>query len=307
MKEEELLKKWLLDKLSEEEQKSFMQSAEYARLIKIWDGLPEVATPPQLDIERELERFRSVHPAKTKTRVVKVSWGQRLIGIAASLVIVSVLSYLLFNESIDGSTSVILAESHVELFLPDSSVVVLNKGSELAYNEESWSDHRIVRLEGEGYFQVNKGSTFDVATSDGVVSVLGTSFNVKQRDQVYEIVCFEGSVGVKTNNHRADLIAGQGFQLIEGDTTAFKIVPGNEPDWINGKSTFYKIPYHAVLSELENQYDVKVEARGLNIQNTFSGSFPNDNLEIALDAVTTPSGYQYQVNENIVLIFSEAN
>jgi ferric-dicitrate binding protein FerR (iron transport regulator) len=46
----------------------------------------------------------------------------------------------------------------------------------------------------EAYFQVKKGQTFSVNTTDGVVKVLGTHFNVKQRKNYFEVNCFEGLV-----------------------------------------------------------------------------------------------------------------
>lgn len=306
MKDEKLLKKWLLGKFSSEEEEFFRQSAEYARLIKIWDTLPEVATPSHLDIEHELERFRSTHHSKTEARVIKVSWNRRLIGIAASLVIISVLSYLILQE-VGGTETTILSENQMQQFLPDSSTVVLNKGSKLSYKKEDWSNHRSIRLEGEAFFEVNKGSTFDVVTSGGMVRVLGTSFNVKQRDQLYEVMCFEGKVRIKTTSHSAELTAREGFQLIKEDATVFNIDLKDKPDWMKGRSSFYKTPYYAVLSELENQYDIVIETKDMNLQNTFTGSFPNDNLKVALDAITTPSGYLYGINDAKVLISGENN
>ncbi len=302
MKDEKLLNKWLLGELSPEEGEQFQQSPEYPGIIKIWETLPEVATPPTFDASQELERFKSKHQTKKNTKVIQLSWNQRLIGIAASLILVSALSFLLVQKSFLSNEPITLTETQVPLYLPDSSTIVLNKGSKLKYTKEDWADQRSVSLEGEAFFQVKKGSTFDVVTADGTVSVLGTSFNVKQRNQIYEIVCYEGKVGVKTANHQIALTAGKGFLLIKNDAAEFDINISDKPDWMDGKSSFYKTPYFAVLAEVENQYDLIIETKAVNLQNTFTGSFPNDNLKIALDAITTPSGYHYEVNDNKVLI-----
>ena len=47
--------------------------------------------------------------------------------------------------------------------------------------ENKWKNERSVNLDGEGFFKVAKGSKFDVETSAGTVSVVGTQFNVKNR------------------------------------------------------------------------------------------------------------------------------
>ncbi|RUA34211.1 MAG: hypothetical protein DSY77_06315 [Bacteroidetes bacterium] len=302
MKNEELIRKWLLDQLTKEEEESFKRSADYADIVKIWGNLPNVATPPALDVESEWEKFRSSRLSKSKAEGQGISWPQRLIGIAASLVIISILSYLFLNYNFTGSSSIKLSESQVEQYLPDSSIVVLNKGSELVYNKKNWAEERSVKLEGEAFFRVKKGSTFDVVTSSGMVTVLGTSFNVKQRNQVYEVKCFEGKVGVEIKGQKSELTSGQGFQLINEETVMFNVEGNDEPDWMKGKSTFYKMPYRAVLSELENQYDLVIETNDVNLNDTFTGNFPHDDLKIALDVVTAPSAYNYQINENKVLI-----
>lgn len=306
MKEEELINKWLLDKLSKDEETSFKRSAEYHRIIKIWEGLPEVATPPFFDIERELEQFKKNHRSNKKT-VIKVFWNQRLIGIAASLAFIFVLGYLLFQPK-DKSGETVFAESHKQLFLPDSSMVILNKNSRLSYGDEDWLLKRNVQLEGEAYFEVKEGSVFNVVSSHGMVTVLGTSFNVKQRDQFYEVICFTGKVEVKTDNYDEKLGAGEGFHQIDGNLTRFSVEKKDGVAWLSGKSTFYKTPYQTVLSEIENQYDISIEIEEVNLMDTFTGSFPNNDLNTALDAITIPSNYHYKmINKDKVLIYREGS
>jgi transmembrane sensor len=47
----------------------------------------------------------------------------------------------------------------------------------MSYSDD-WSKERTLSLEGEAFFEVQKGSKFSVVTSDGIVEVLGTSFDV---------------------------------------------------------------------------------------------------------------------------------
>ena len=75
---------------------------------------------------------------------------------------------------------------------------------------------RDLTLEGEAYFKVQKGQTFSVNTTDGVVKVLGTHFNVKQRNNYFEVNCYEGLVSVTYNNETVKLPPGKTFRLING-------------------------------------------------------------------------------------------
>ena len=263
------MSKWILGELSPEEEKLFKKSVEYSQYAKIWDALPEVATPPQLGLDDELKRFWKERNARPQSKVVRLTWSRQLVGIAASLLLIGIFSYLLFQNSFTQTEDMVVSASHVPIYLPDSSTVVLNKGSKVAYSEEGWAENRSVSLEGEGFFVVKKGSTFDVMTTNGRVTVLGTSFNVKQQRDFLRVVCYEGRVRVKTANHNVELSAGKGFQLVEESTTSFDLSPGQNPDWMDGKSSFLKTPLYVVLAELETQYDISVETNGVNLESTF--------------------------------------
>jgi len=298
MKNEELIRKWLTDQLTEAEEKLLKDSNEFAQLEKIWNGL-SVAAPPDYSVEEELERFHSSHNKQAK--VVKVSWNKRLVGIAASVILVSIIGFLLLRPSFNPK-SVMLSEGLKAYYLPDSSLVTLNKGSELSYEKEEWGTSRKVMLQGEGFFQVKKGSTFEVSTSNGTVSVLGTSFNVKQRGDYYEVICYEGKVGVEAATQTLKLLAGDGYREASNGAAKFQVTSGGRPEWLNGRSSFFRTPYYSVLKELENQYEIVVETNEIDLNETFTGSFPNDDLDVALEAITIPSGYFYQQKNDKVLI-----
>ena len=70
---------------------------------------------------------------------------------------------------------------HKRLILPDSSEVWLNAGSTILYPETFAKDKRLVILNGEAYFSVQKdtASPFIVEVPQLSVKVLGTKFNVK--------------------------------------------------------------------------------------------------------------------------------
>ncbi len=301
MKNEKLLNKWLLGQLSAEEEKLLKESSEFAEMVRIWDGL-EVATPPKIDLQAELERFHASR--KKRSRVISMDWPKRLIGIAASIVIVSIIGYFIATSLND--PMVVVTESLNEVYLPDSSIVTLNKGSVLTYSEKEWSSSRKVSLKGEGFFKVNSGSSFVVANEYGNVEVLGTSFNVKGRPHIFEVVCYEGRVAVTTAGQKQELHAGDGFINTESDQSRFRVHSTDVPSWIGGTSSFYRTPYLAVLKELENQFDISIETSRVDLKSTFTGSFPNNNLTLALEAVTTPSGYTYRLNNDRALIVGDA-
>jgi len=92
--------------------------------------------------------------------------------------------------------------------LPDGSVVLLNQNSELEYQKD-FSD-RQVTLRGEAFFKVQKAKEpFVVSTSNGQITVLGTSFNVKEDDQQLEVEVETGSVQLKVKDQISKLKRGE--------------------------------------------------------------------------------------------------
>ena len=129
-------------------------------------------------IQAVLHKINTVQP--------KTNWAKQLIKIAAILAISFSVYY--YTTTLD-TTITTLAAQKTTIDLPDASHVSLNALSSLTFNKKDWDDERDITLNGEAYFKVAKGERFTVNTSSGIVTVLGTQFNIKQRDNLFEVVC----------------------------------------------------------------------------------------------------------------------
>ncbi len=196
---------------------------------------------------------------------------------------------------------------HESWTLPDGSEISLNAGSKASYNPESWRDERVIDLDGEAFFDVTKGSTFSVKTSSGVVTVLGTEFNVKIREDQFYVHCFEGLVKVQMSDTTLMLPAGNGIRLNNGRIYQDIVTLGARPDWISGESSFNNIPLRAVFDELSRQYaviiDYNQELSSLIETEMFSGSITHKDLNIALKTVCRPYGLRYEIAPNKVRLY----
>ena len=68
-------------------------------------------------------------------------------------------------------------------------------------------------------------------------------------------------------------------------------------------SEFNAIPIKEVLSELERQYSIEVAIENTDENRLFTGGFPHDNLENALNAITQPMNITYELSSsNLVII-----
>lgn len=298
MDKELLLKKWLNDDLTQVEAKTFKESEDYVFNQEIIDTAKLFKASEFYNIE-DFETFKAKYNAQ-KTPVKKLHWLAPMLKIASVLVIAfGVYFSFFFNSNIEIST---LASQKTTIELPDQSQVVLNALSTISYHKKDWNDNRILKLDGEAYFKVEKGKTFDVVTSQGKVTVVGTQFNVKQRDDYFEVKCFEGIVNVQSANITRQLWAGDTYRIIDGKFTETKIL-STTPEWTKNTSVFNVIPIKEVIAELERQYNIEVITKKMNNDRLFTGGFKHTNLNDALTSITQPMNLTYEiVSSNQVVI-----
>lgn len=299
--QENYLAKWLNNDLSEEELAVFKKSAEYAsyeKLMKV-SGTLEA---PDFDTDKALTDFKNNHLQKG-IKVIKMNPMRKLLRIAAAIAVILGASYF-YVSTLDESVSTQYAERS-ELRLPDNSEIILNADSRITYSEKNWDKERSISLQGEAFFKVAKGQKFTVATNDGLVTVLGTQFNVENRKGFFEVSCYEGLVSVLFNGKESKLPAGNSFVAINGSVLKTESPANTTPSWMSNESTFKSIPLNYVLDEFERQYNIEVKTQNVNLEQLFTGSFSNTNINLALQSISTPSQIKYELEGNNVLFYAE--
>ncbi|WP_299889908.1 FecR family protein [uncultured Lacinutrix sp.] len=295
MEKEELIKKWLDNDLSPEELKAFKALEDYESLIKLSSFTKEYKAP---DFDAEATFNTISHKIGCKKQSSK-NWLNPLLKVAAILAIC--LSTYYYTTTLDTNYRTELAQkTNVEL--PDLSIVNLNALSKITFNKKNWKKNREVLLEGEAFFKVAKGSTFHVKTENGIVSVLGTQFNVKQRLNYFEVICYEGLVEVAYNNLKMKLKPGESFLSLNKKTTKANIITNSEPYWLNNMSAFKSVPLANVLNEFERQYDVIIDASKIDTSKIYTGKFTHNNIEIAIKAITQPLQLNYTKKNNTIIL-----
>jgi len=300
MKNEKEILRWLNNELSSKEIEDLKQSEDFETLEKIAHYSSQLDTP-KVDAQTALEAFKSRNQSKNKTKVRTLNF-KTLYKVAAVLVIMLTSSYFLFFNTIKSFETQIAQTKTI--ILPDNSQVILNATSKLSFNETKWADERALTLEGEAYFKVQKGQTFSVNTAAGVVTVLGTQFNVKERKNYFEVHCYEGLVSVTYNNKTIKLPPGKTFRVINGNIENVENFDANNPSWIQQESSFSSIPLDQVIAELERQYDIKIKVQGIDTSKLFTGTFTHTNEKIALEAVTIPLKLSYKIQGKTIIFYN---
>lgn len=299
MENKDLISKWLNDELNARELAAFKNTSDYEAYKDIVEGASKFKRP-EFDEEQGLRDLKERLTAKNETPVRKLNFSAYY-KIAAMLVVVlgsGIFFWLNRPEVITTGYS-----EMAMLELPDQSTVKLNADSKIKYKPTKWDKQRKLQLEGEAYFQVEKGKKFTVVTNQGEVSVLGTKFNVKDRKGYFEVYCYEGAVKVNVANREIIVRKGNSIKVIDGEVMNLKTFDRKAPGWTFQESDFEAVPLKFVIAELERQFDLSIETQKVDLEQLFTGSFSHTNKEVALKAISVPLqlNYKFESDKKVIL------
>ncbi len=230
---------------------------------------------------------------KDSAPVVRMARRLMVAGIAASvLVFLSIGLFLRFHtERVNVPNG-----QHLNYYLPDSSRIELNARSTLSYHPYWWKFNRNIRFEGEGYFEVEEGSTFTVRSQNGTTEVVGTSFNIYSRNEDYTVACITGKVKVKSRSDES-VVLGPGYEASVNEQGMISVEKKSRPEeaitWTEGMFNFTGAPLLEVIAEIERQYNVIIlinEEPGLSYTGLFSREKP---VEEVLGLICKPFGLTF--------------
>ena len=223
--------------------------------------------------------------------------------------------------------------------LEDGTKIWLNAKSKLSYPTHFQNNKRVVKLVGEGYFDVakEKSRPFEVETSDLNIQVLGTVFNLKAypEEGLIETTLIEGKISLNKilgseeeqelyslkPNQQAIFIKKEGV-LLEDDMQAAnislteadkrlkeKLIINNITDanaiiaWKDGKMIFQNETFESIAVKLERRYNAKIKFQDEKVKNyRFSGVFDEISIDQALKALQFVSAFHYKIEKDNIII-----
>lgn len=221
------------------------------------------------EVWKELSALTSVQKPKTKT--ISLSW----IKYAAAACIIILLGFSSFVYFY--STTVYCPKGkHMCIYLPDDSKVELNANSSISYKPYLWNFSRKVKFEGEAFFDITKGSKFEIESKYGKTFILGTSFNIYARGNEYKVTCYTGKVKVVSTltsdkilllpNDHAYLTQNGRLEVFKDEKAEEKVL------WRNHFFLFNETPLKHVFEEIELQYDINIVEKG-KFNQAYNGNF----------------------------------
>lgn len=178
------------------------------------------------------------------------------------------------------------------LSLNDGSKIALNQNSSVKYIKNFQGNIRFVELSGEGYFKVSKDKTrpFIVDVDGAKITVLGTSFNIKEKRDNILLSVNSGRVLFKSKYSQDSLILtkNQSASIIKNEVGIKKIASfdSNFNSWITKQLKFKNTKLSQVCKSLSNYYDTTVVLKNQSDSNLILNSnFNNQKINDVIDLI----------------------
>ncbi|MCK9305222.1 MAG: FecR domain-containing protein [Bacteroidales bacterium] len=216
--------------------------------------------------------------------------------------------------NIDGSSEVTAVQMNeiiiprgrqYSITLPDGTKVWMNSETSLKFPNR-FTEYRDVQLKGQAFFEVVKdGRPFRVNCSEGTVTVLGTSFDVKNyEDEPTQVTLVTGIVKFKDSREEVTLQPGQqacqtdeGIEVSDVDTYRFTA-------WKEGL-IYFDNSLEYIMRSIERIYDVKVVYNSCEQykQLRFVVQCSRyQTIDEFMQLLNLTQEFNYEINENIVII-----
>lgn len=271
-----------------------------------------------VDAAWENVNARTMGPVRTSRYRIR----HRAVWAAAACLAVPLLSFLVYRLVSDNAddTAPVYASVTVSpgetrtVVLPDESVVTLNSCSSLSWQEGFPGKERIVRLDGEAYFDVssNPERPFIVETRYLKTRVLGTAFNIRSypEGRYSEVSVAEGRVSV-TCIGSSEVVLGVSdrlrFSPADGTASVSEVKPADISAWRRGEINFKGADMSEVAATLGRVFDVSItytdDAKFGNARITARFSTSQGLREILDVLRKLIPGMDYSISEDKVHLF----
>jgi ferric-dicitrate binding protein FerR (iron transport regulator) len=200
------------------------------------------------------------------------------------------------------------------LHLGDGSEITLNVASSLRFPEHFGKGLRegLKLIKGEAYFDIvhNPHSVLHIETPDGIISDIGTRFNISAYadDPDGRITLVEGHVAVSIKGGVTNKTALKtGEQLILKSDGARITHPDMAEvlSWKNGEFSFDHEPLSNIMRQLSRWYNVPVDyAPGSPGEEEFSGTISRfGNISTVLHMLSMTGNVRFDFNNNRLVVF----
>jgi ferric-dicitrate binding protein FerR (iron transport regulator) len=291
----------------------------FEKLLKVWSAAEDPRHVEPADVNADAAwnklkaRIEQFHEIENKYQGKQRSLSFYLVRVAAVFVF-GIFIYNLYKYQDTRLSQVQIASADTTLTnnpLPDGTIISLNQNTIIEYQKEFSETERRVKMNGEAFFDVEPDAKrpFIIEAQDAIITVLGTSFNVKalNEDAAVEVLVEEGIVEL-ANPDKSQLtqlkIGEKGIYLKETKEVKRETdIDVESLYWLNKTLLFRDTDLAVVFETLERLYDVNIKVENDEILNCqLTAKFSNETIDKIIEHISTIFELKTEKEANNILI-----
>lgn len=214
------------------------------------------------------------------------------------------------NKVVVASTTISTNEGEkANIFLADSTQVIINSGSTLEYTTD-YINRRVVKLSGEAFFNVrtNPEKPFVVQLFNMNVSATGTRFNVLAypNEGRIETTLESGKIKISIQGKETiDVRSGQQVVYFTKTNNAVvrDVATETYTSWTENKLRLIDTPFEEALRRISRRYNVTFEIRNRDLLDLkYTATFIDESIEEVMQMLRTVSPITYKIYNRATLI-----
>lgn len=314
----ELLKKLLKDELKSNEQVPLIENISVDKHMRLqWE---EAALNLTTDKQVGERIWKKIEQNMWQQKQHQNNFFYKIYSIAASfllLISIGCMLHFISEKQVPSMYTINTGIQNIkQITLPDGTCVQMGPKSTLTYPDVFTGKQRLVKLSGQGYFEVAKDieKPFIVEANNMEVTALGTAFeifNYDNKDKT-ETILENGKVSVKLLKEdktiRQTLILNPddklSFSKSDGTHNLEKVDAGKYTAWHKNRIlTFENENLKNILPRLEEWFGRDIISKDETLNNVrFTFKVKDESLETILFLMTTTAKLKYEKQEEIYIL-----
>lgn len=289
----------------------------FGDLREIWLSAGVSGNKDEFNLDKAIEKFKQkIHQSSRKIYMQRIGIIFKYAAIALLLFALPVFYFLGRNSSIPEESYTTIACAYGDkstINLPDGSLVYLNSGSKLTFNNNFQHQFRRVSIEGEAYFSVreNPQIPFIVKAADVEIKVLGTEFNVKAypEEDIISTTLAEGKIELGVKNQKIMMEPKQrlDYDLLAREMTLYDLADITpDIEWKEGRLIFRNESLEELELKLERWFDVDIDFADENVKKRrFTGILERESILETLSYFNLSQHVGYRIKNNNITFYSK--
>ena len=283
---------------------------------KQWKEIRNLSIEKEIDVDKAWDkvysRFSDTGAIAGENRSGIIFIKNNFIKIAAAALILlglGVTALYLGKTNFPGKKIIVATDTNhknLEVTLPDGSIIILNRNTELSYRASFGKSGRNVSLTGEAFFKITSdaGNPFTVDAGTALVKVLGTSFNVITNNSASAVEVFvrTGQVMVSDNSGNKTLVLDPGYVGTMDSKLSGKSL-NKDPNymaWNTGLLIYDGQTLDIVFRDLKRVYNMDIVADDPSIlDETWTSPINNQAQDTIIRLICTSFNLSYTKDGNV--------